>query len=204
MVMAVQTLEVHVLSCGGMFDLMSEQEATFLVHSLGLFRNVKDLGRAVPRANTSLTRAYTESDFFRAIASNDHILHLIAHGDAEHLQTGNGKSTVTATKLATKGRKGSLRLPPIVVSTACEFQSPEWRTALAACKVQMLIAADSEVTPANLTAFDMAFYSALLTRVRKGSDTRTRVQESFELANNYYRGIHAVGTPYSKFSLFNL
>ncbi len=183
--------------------MMSEQEATFLMHSLGLFRNVKDVGRAVPRANASLTRAYTESDFFRAVGSNDHLLHLIAHGDTENLQTGNGKSTVTATKLSEKGKKG-LRLPPIVVSTACEFQSGSWRAALADCKVQILIAADSEVTPANLTAFDMAFYSALLTRVRKGADTRTRVQQAFELANRYYRDMHAQGTPFSKFSLHTL
>ena len=52
-----QTLNIRILSCGGMFDLMSEQEATFLNSSLGLFRNVQDLGRAVPRANASRNRA---------------------------------------------------------------------------------------------------------------------------------------------------
>src|SRR4051794_31724205 len=122
MASATQVLEIRVLSCGGMLDLMSEQEAAFLVSSLGLFRNVRHVGRATPRANVSLARVYTESDFYRAASSNDHILHLIAHGTGTSLQTGNGKSNVTAALVEDRAKRGKLSMPEVVVSTLCGFQ----------------------------------------------------------------------------------
>jgi hypothetical protein len=187
-----------------MLDYMSEQEASFLVSSLGLFRNVKDLGRALPRANVNLTRAYTQEDFFRGLTGREHILHLIAHANADTLQTGNGRSSVSASQLQMKGDRGQVRVPEIVVSTACGFQSAPWRAALAAGGAKVLIAAEQEVSPANLTAFDMAFYSALLSQVRKGKTNIQRVIESFSLADRHYRDIHASGTPFARFCLIEL
>lgn len=57
------------------------------------------------------------------------------------------------------------------------------------------------MTPAALTAFDMAFYSALLAQVRKGKSLTERVAASFALADQHYRAIHATGTPFAKFTL---
>ena len=183
---------------------MSEQEATFLLSSLGLFRNVPSHGRATPRANVSLVRVYTAKDFYRAVTSKDHVLHLIAHATAAKLQTGNGKSDVTASDLEAKAKTGEISMPEIVISTGCSFQSPAWRSALKTAGVKVLIAASQKVTPANLTAFDMAFYSALLSQVRKGKSNIERVEESFALADRHYRGIHATGTPFAKFTLERL
>ena len=183
---------------------MSEQEASFLVSSLGLFRNVQGHGRSLPRANVNLTRAYTQSDFLRGANGNEHLLHLIGHANATRLQTGNGKSQVAAEQIHDLGKRGRLVMPEVVVSTACGFQSYEWRTALKACGAVVLIAAKTEVTPANLTAFDMSFYSALLSQVRKGKTNLQRVEESFVLADTHYRAIHAFGTPFAKFSLVHL
>jgi len=199
-----QTLDIKIISCGGMIDLMSEMEASFLVNSLGLFRNRQAHGRATPRANVSLVRAYTTTDFYEGISGSEDILHLICHADARNLQTGNGKSDVTAAKFTVRANRGNLLLPPIVVSTGCSFQSVAWRTALQAAGVRVLIASTKEVTPANLTAFDMAFYSALLSQVRRGIDTEDRVKQAFALANDYYKGVHAIGTPYASFQLANL
>ena len=180
---------------------MSEQEAIFLTSSLGLFRNVKDFGRATPRANTSLVRVYKAQDFYDGLKDDDDLLHLIAHADATTLQTGNGKSSVKATDVLARATTAGLTMPKVVVSTACNFHSPDWQAALKAAGVQVLIASRSEVTPANLTAFDMAFYSALLSRVRKTMSTAERVKESFALADQHYRAIHADGSPFAKFRL---
>lgn len=196
-----QVLEIKVVSCGGMIDLMSEQEAAFLVSSLGLFRNVPNHGRATPRANVSFVRAYTSKDFYRAVTSNDDVLHLIAHATAAKLQTGNGKSDVTAVSLEAAAAKGDVAMPEIVVSTGCSFQSAAWRSALKAAGVKVLIAARTKVTPANLVAFDMAFYSAFLSQVRRGKSTIERATESFALGDSHYRGIHATGTPFARFTL---
>jgi hypothetical protein len=201
---AVHVPEIKVISCGGMFDLMSEQEASFLVSALGLFRNVQDVGRALPRANVSLVRAYTQRDFLRGLNDDAHLLHLISHASSTNLQTGNGKSQVTAAQVQELGERGRLSIPEIVVSTACGFQSAEWQAALKACGAGVLIAANTEVTPANLTAFDMSFYSALLSQVRKGLSNVQRVEASFALADAHYRSIHAAGTPFAKFSLTHL
>ena len=95
-------------------------------------------------------------------------------------------------------------MPEIVISTSCSFQSPSWSTALKAAGVKVLIAAPGTVTPANLTAFDMAFYSALLSQVRKGKSNIERAEASFALADTHYRAIHALGTPFAKFSLAKL
>jgi hypothetical protein len=100
-----QTLNIKIISCGGMFDLMSEQEASFLHGSLGLFRNVKDLGRAVPRANASMVRAYRPQDLFDAMTSDDDILHLIAHADGTALKVGNMQN-IAATDLDARAAKG--------------------------------------------------------------------------------------------------
>jgi hypothetical protein len=184
-----------------MIDLMSEQEAAFLVASLGLFRNVVHYGRATPRANVNLVRAYTTTDFYDGASCSADILHLICHASAAKLQTGNGKSDVTATEVENRARRDQFVLPEIVVSTGCSFQSVAWRAALKAAGAKVLIAANRAVTPANLTAFDMSFYSALLSQVRRGHSTIDRVKASFELADSHYRAIHAVGTPYATFDL---
>jgi len=201
-VSAKQTLNIKILSCGGMVDLMSEQEATFLNSSLGLFRNVQEQGRATPRANASMVRAYRPAHFYSALTMGDDLLHLIAHANATTLQVGAG-SKITAAKLEVRAGKG-LRMPQVVVSTACKFDGPAWHQCLRALGVQVLIAARDSVTPANLASFDMAFYSALLARIRKGMTIVERVEESFKLADRHYRDIHAPGTPFAKFSLIHL
>ncbi|MBK6870744.1 MAG: hypothetical protein IPG94_04910 [Kineosporiaceae bacterium] len=199
---AKQTLNIKILSCGGMFDLMSEQEASFLNSSLVLFRNVQDLGRARPRANASMIRAYRATDLFSSLTHADDILHLIAHANGTELQVG-AKTRVSASELKALAAKG-LRMPEVVVSTACKFDSKTWHDCLANLGVKILIAAAASVSPANLAAFDMAFYSALLTQVRKGQETLERVRASFQLAERYYGSIHAVGTSYARFKLTDL
>lgn len=95
-------------------------------------------------------------------------------------------------------------MPEVVVSTACKFDSRAWHECLSGLGVKVLIAAAASVSPANLVAFDMAFYSALLSQVRKGATTIERVEASFNLADRHYRDVHAVGTPFAKFSLTHL
>ena len=192
------------LTCGGMFDQMSEGEATFLVSALGLFRNVQDQGRAVPRANVNLVRAYNTADFYRGLSGAEDILHLIAHADSTTLQTGNSRSGVVADELQRRAARGNVTVAPIVISTCCSFQSAAWRAALREAGATILIAAPQAVSPANLAAFDMAFYSALLSRVRRGKETVQRVRESFTIANRHYRAVHAEGTPFARFSLERL
>jgi len=201
---AKQVLEIKILSCGGLFDLMGELEAAFLVNSLGLFRNREEIGLAKPRANVSLVRAYTAADFFRGIAGNEDLLHLIGHATSSDLQTGNGKSLVTAADFERRASRGRLVVPEIVIATNCKFQSKAWRSALKAAGTTLLIASPQLVTPANLTAFDMSFYSALLSQVRKGKTTLERVESSFRLANRHYKAVHAVGTKYAAFNLERL
>jgi hypothetical protein len=60
------------------------------------------------------------------------------------------------------------------------------------------------VTPAALTAFDMAFYSALLAQVRRGKTLTARVAASFTVADKHYRAIHAKGTPFAKLTMQKL
>jgi hypothetical protein len=50
---AAQVLDIRVINCGGMRDLMNEMESSFLVSALGLFRNQQDFGRGKPRANVN-------------------------------------------------------------------------------------------------------------------------------------------------------
>jgi len=92
----------------------------------------------------------------------------------------------------------------IVVSTGCQVQSAAWRVAFKAAGAKILIAAPGNVTPASLTAFDMSFYSALLSQTRRGRTLVQRVEESFALADHHYRAIHATGTPFAKFQLHHL
>lgn len=198
---AQQTLAVTILSCGGMADLMSEQEAVFLNSALPLFRNVVELGRATPRANPSMVRAFNPAHFYEALSGSHDVLHLIAHADSSRLQV--GRTHIAATDVAARARRG-LRMPKVVVSTACKFSGTAWRSTLRALGVEVLIGSGESITPANLTAFDMAFYSALLSQVRKGSSTVERVVASFEIADDYYRRLHARGTPYAKFHLTRL
>src|ERR1022692_1856389 len=199
--MAKQVLDIKVLSCGGMFDLMSEQEASFLTTSLGLFRNREQQGKGLPRANVNLVRAYRASDFYRGFAGDEDLLHLIAHTDKDSLKTGNHKSLVTASEVKRLGDRGELMAPSVIVSTGCNFRSSAWRDALKATGVQVLIAAHQTVTPQCLTAFDMSFYSALLSCIRRGEGTIQRVRASFDLAQKHYEAIHAEGTPHARFVL---
>jgi len=198
---ARQTLEITILSCGGMSDLMSEQEAVFLNAAMPLFRNVIDFGRARPRANPRMLRAYTPNHFLSALSGEDDVLHLIAHANRSHIEV--GRKSLAAVELRERAAKG-LRMPKVVVSTACEFLSPNWETTLHALGVELLIAAKDPVTPANLAAFDMAYYSALLSRVRKSESTTDRAAKAFELADSHYRAIHAAGTPFAKFGMARL
>ena len=160
--------------------------------------------RATPRANVNLVRAYTQHDFYGGIAGDEDMLHLIADADATTLQTGNGRSMVRADEVERLGNKGWLSIPEIVVSTACSFSSSAWHNALKVAGARVLVAATGAVTPANLTAFDMSFYSAPLSQVRRGKSNIQRVKETFELANRHYEAIHAVGTPHAKFRLTEL
>lgn len=201
---AKQVLEIKILSCGGMLEGMSDMEADFLVNSLGLYRNRMAIGRGTPRANVSLARAYRPDDFYRASSGGDDILHHIGHADDTTLETGNASRRVTAAEVKQRADRGVFSTAKVVVSTACEFQSDAWREALSATGAEILIAASQSVTPANLVAFDMSFYSALLSQVRIGHSTSDRVRESFSLADAHYRAIHARGTPFAKFKLLDL
>ncbi len=202
--MGSQVLDVKIVNCGGLRDLMSEMESSFLVSALGLFRNHQDLGKGYPRANVNLVRAYKAEHFYRAAFGEFDVLHVIGHASGDQLDVGVAKRRVEASRLDVEARKIGASLPPIVVSTGCRLQSEAWRTGLKAAGADILIASDDDVSPAALTAFDMAFYSALLARVRKGRTLVERVIASFELADAHYRAIHAPGTPYAKFRLKQL
>jgi hypothetical protein len=195
-----QVLDIRVVNCGGLRDLMSEMEASFLVSALGLFRNHEDLGRGYPRANVNLARAYRASDFYRAAFSDAHILHVIGHAHGSELEVGVAKKRVRADELENEAKKARGALPPVVISTGCKLQSAPWRAGLKAAGAKVLIASSQNVTPAALTAFDMAFYSALLAQVRRGKSLEERVEASFAAADTHYRAIHATGTPYAKFT----
>lgn len=204
MAKAKQVLDIRIVNCGGLRDLMSEMESSFLVSALGLFRNQEDFGKGMPRANVNLSRAYDAKGFYRAAFGEADILHVIGHANGEELDVGLAKKRVKSTDLAGQAKKASGSLPPIVVSTGCKLQSKAWREGMKAAGAEVLIASPATVTPAALTAFDMAFYSALLSQVRKGKDLVERVEASFELADAHYRAIHAAGTPYAKFRLRKL
>jgi len=201
---ATQLLRINIVNCGGMRDIMSEQESMFLQQALPLFRAVHGQGRATPRANASMTRVYNTTELFNTFDGKEHVMHLVAHGTSTKLQTGNGKSDVTTQSFTKKAVAGAIKAPEIIVSTACDLQSPDWRSAFAAAGAKVLIAADAPVSPANLAAFDMAFYSALLSQVRKNKSLIERVEASFELAKRHYADIHASGNAYAKFRLFRL
>lgn len=222
--MAKHTLRVQILSCGGTQDLMSEQEAMFLNSSLGLFRNVRDIGRATPRAQASMVRAYKPEDALGAFSADDDLLHLIAHGvSAKEMATREGLDhtispddarapgpgiqvgikAMSARRLRDEAARG-LRMPEVVVSTVCGFDGAVWHSVLRALGVKIVIASGAQVTPANLASFDMAFYSALLARVHKGKSTLDRVESAFGLARGHYSAIHAIGTPKVTFRLTHL
>lgn len=201
---AKQVLSIKVLNCGGLRDLMSELEASFLVSALGLFRNRIEFGRGKPRANVDLDRAYDSNDFYRSVVQPTDILHLIAHSNDEELEVGIAKKRVTPTGLVRQVKRSKSTLAPVVISTGCRFQSTPWQNALRNTGVRILIAANGDVSPANLTAFDMAFYSALLSQIRKKTPTDERVRESFKLAYAYYRSLYPRGTRFAKFSLVDL
>ncbi|WP_203754622.1 hypothetical protein [Cellulomonas chitinilytica] len=200
---SIQTLRIHVVSCGGMRDLMSDQEASFLASSLGLYRNSPQQGRAMPRANVSVSRAFTKTELLGMTTQTAHVLHVIAHGQGDRIQTGNGKSNTTSADFTLLGQKGGI-LPQIVVSTACTFYNEHWKAALQACGVKILIASPQEVTPANLVAFDMSFYAALLSSTRRGKSTLARAEESFAMAQVYYESLWPIGTPHAKFQIAHL
>jgi len=195
-----QVLDIKVINCGGLRDLMSEMEASFLVSALGLFRNHEDLGRGYPRANVNLVRAYRADDFYRAAFGDAHILHIIGHAHGSELEVGVARKRVKAEELKKQAGRVGGALPPVVVSTGCKLQSVAWREGMKAAGARVLIASTQNVTPASLTAFDMAFYSALLAQVRRGKTLEERVEASFQAADTHYRAIHAVGTPFAKFT----
>ncbi|SDT74309.1 hypothetical protein SAMN04489716_6941 [Actinoplanes derwentensis] len=157
----------------------------------------------MPRANVSMSRAFNKTELLSFTKQPVHILHIIAHGQGPKIQTGNGKTNTTADDFTRMGAKGD-KLPETVVSTACTFFNDAWKVALKACGVRILIASPDEVTPANLTAFDMSFYAALLSSTRRGMSTLDRVDESFKLANDYYRSLWPSGTKFAKFKLVRL
>lgn len=202
--MASQVLKVSVINCGGLRDLMSEMEASFLVSALGLFRNHEDLGKGYPRANVNLVRAYRADDFYDAALGDADVLHVIGHASGAELDVGVAKKRVEAAEIGVRAEKSGQTVAPVVVSTGCGLQSAAWRAGFKAAGARILIAAPGNVTPAALTAFDMAFYSALLARVRRGHSLDHRVNESFELADQHYRAIHAAGTPFAKFAMRTL
>jgi hypothetical protein len=203
-VAAKQVLEIKVLNCGGLRDLMSELESSFLVSCLGLFRNQQDFGKGMPRANVNLVRAYDAKGFYRAAFGNSDVLHLIAHANGTQLDVGVAKKRVEAARLGREAVRAKLKLPPVVVSTGCQVQSTAWQAGMKAAGAQILIASSDVVTPASLTAFDMAFYSALLARVRKKNTLNERVKASFKLASTHYKAVHAAGTPKARFTLVEL
>ena len=199
--MGSQILDIRIVNCGGLRDLMSEMESSFLVSALGLFRNREDLGRGYPRANVNLVRAYHARDFYAAAAAGGDILHVIGHANGNELEIGVAKKRVRSDEVAREAAKAGGPIAPVVVSTGCKLQSAGWRAGLKAAGAEILIATGNNVTPAALTAFDMAFYSALLAQVRKGKSLTERVAASFALADQHYRAIHAAGTPFAKFTL---
>lgn len=201
---ATHVLKIKIVNCGGLRDLMSEMEASFLVSALGLFRNVQDIGRATPRANVNLIRAYNPTGFYDAALGPAHLLHIIGHATAGELEVSYAKTRVKAADLETQARRRKLQLPPVVVATGCEMQSPHWQDGMRAAGATVLIASETSPSPAALTSFDMAFYSALLAQVRRGSSLVERVSASFELADRHHRAIHAIGTPFAKFKLVEL
>jgi hypothetical protein len=199
-----QVLSIKLLSCGGLRDLMSEMEVSFLVSSLPLFRNVEGIGLGKPRANVNLARAYTEPDFYKSVFGDDQLLHLIAHANGSDLEVGWAGKKVSAVDFAAKALKLGKAMPSIIVSTGCGLQGKPWQAAFKNAGAKILIAAPQVVTPANLTAFDMSFYSALLAQTRKGTGLVDRVVASFELADRHYRAIHPPGTRFAKFELQHL
>jgi hypothetical protein len=201
---ARHVLDIRVINCGGLRDLMSEMESSFLVSSLGLFRNRQDFGKGKPRANVNLIRAYDARDFYRAAYGPAHVLHIIGHSHANELEVGVSKGRVKAKELEKHAKKASATLPPVIVATGCRMQSTTWRAGMKAAGAKVLIASKDSPSPAALTSFDMAFYSALLAQVRIGRTLIERAEASFRLADKHYRAIHAVGTPFAKFSMEKL
>ena len=204
MAVAKQMLRIKILSCGGLRDLMSEMEASFLVSALGLFRNVEGFANAKPRANVNLARAYTAADFYDSVFGTEDVLHLIGHANADRLEVGTSSSKVYASSLAGEAQSRGAAVPPVIVSTGCKVQSAAWRGGLKDAGAKVLIAAEGNVTAANLTAWDMAFYSALLSQVYKGKTLTERVEASFALADDHYRAVHADGATFAKFRLSKL
>lgn len=197
---ASQVLDINVVNCGGMRDLMSEMESSFLVSALGLFRNQQDFGRGKPRANVNLARAYDAEDFYRAVFREADLVHIIGHANSSELDVGLAKKRVRATDLSGRAKKAGRSLPPVVISTGCKLQSASWRKGLKAAGADVVIATKDDATPSALTAFDMAFYSALLARVRKTKTLQERVEASFDAADKHYRAIHAKGASFAKFT----
>jgi N-methylhydantoinase A/oxoprolinase/acetone carboxylase beta subunit len=201
---AKHVVDITILNCGGLADLMSEMEASFLVSALALFRNAPDFKKGEPRAKVTLARVYKPRDFHRMAYRPADILHVIGHAKGDELQAGIAERRITAAELGMQAEKAHGRLPPVVVSTGCKLQSSAWQQGMKAAGAEILIASANDVSPASLTAFDMAFYSALLVQVRKNTEFLDRVTASFKLANEYYRAIHAEGTPRATFSLERL
>jgi hypothetical protein len=99
-----QVLDVKIVNCGGLRDLMSEMESSFLVSALGLFRNHQDLGKGYPRANVNLVRAYKAEHFYRAAFGEFDVLHVIGHASGDQLDVGVAKRSVEASRLGVEER----------------------------------------------------------------------------------------------------
>ena len=79
-----------------------------MVSALGLFRNVQDLGRAKPRANVNLVRAYDPKGFYDAAMGPGHLLHVIGHASKSgQLEVSYAKARVKASDLGSQARRAS-------------------------------------------------------------------------------------------------
>ncbi len=103
--MGSQVLDVKIVNCGGLRDLMSEMESSFLVSALGLFRNHQALGKGYPRANVNLVRAYKAEHFYRAAFGEFDVLHVIGHANGDQLDVGVAKRRVEASRLDLEARR---------------------------------------------------------------------------------------------------
>lgn len=205
---ANQVLQIRVVNTSSVFDAMSELEAQFLSASLALYRNVAKPGRMQMRANVSHVRIQKKADFWKAVFDDEiDVLHIVGHGFVD-LNTAEGMLEVGITGKRSKrelsvaefaAQPKSLRMPPIVVSTACKTMRSDWCDAFRARGVKRFIASRGSPTIANVTAWDMSFYSALLSQVWKGKTLPTRIDKAFALADTHYRAVHANQSDYKVF-----
>jgi hypothetical protein len=83
-------------------------------------------------------------------------------------------------------------------------QSAAWQASMKSAGAVSLLASKDDVSPACLTAFAMAFHSALLSRVWNTKTLSYRVERAFGLADAHHWAVHVKGTPLAKFTLAKL